>query len=353
MQTEDSSVSSAKTPVSAAGKPSAPLKQTSGEKPVSAGTFLAGSLAILIATIFWGVNIPVVKALVPDIMSANSITVCRLVGGAALFWLASVFVKTQKIDRPDWWRLIVGGAVGLFCFIWLLNLSMKYANPIDVSIIMTLPPAFVILIGVIFQGRRPSLIEYLGVVAAFAGAVVVIVGQGSGAKGSDNLLGELIAVASTLCYSVYLVITEGPSHKYSPVSMLRWTFLFASVPALFLLGSFRDNTILHSATATPWIEIGFIVLCPSFLAYFLLSGALKRIGSELVSLYQYLLPVFATIAAVLMGLDKLKAIQVAAMGIIIVGMVLTNIGKRRRVRKAQASATGSEAPAGSDAGSSK
>lgn len=299
----------------------------------SAGQFITGSLFILIATIFWGVNIPVVKALVPHWMTANAITVCRLLGGAALFWIASIFTKTQKIASDDWWRLIVGGGIGLFCFIWLLNMSMKYANPIDVSIIMTLPPAFVILIGVIFQHNRPSAEEYLGVVISFIGAVVVIVCGKSGAKGSDNLLGDLIAVASTICYSVYLVITEKPSHTYRPVNMLRWTFLFASVPALLLLPSFKGMGIFETTTAVPWIEIGFIVLCPSFAAYFLLSGALKRIGSELVSLYQYLLPVFATIAAVLMGLDKLHWIQVAAMAIIIAGMVLTNIGKRKRSQK--------------------
>lgn len=295
--------------------------------------FLLGSGAILVATIFWGVNIPVVKALVPDWMSANSITVCRLIGGAVLFWIASIFIKNDKIDRADWWRIIVGGAVGLFCFIFLLNASMNYANPIDVSIIMTLPPAFVILIGVIFQGRRPSAVEYIGVAVAFAGAVIVILAGGSGKKGSDNLLGDLIALASTICYSVYLVITEKPSHKYHPVSMLRWTFLFASLPSLFLLGSFSHLGLLHAANAVPWVEIGFIVLGPSFLAYFFLSGALKRIGSELVSLYQYLLPVFATIAAVLMGLDKLHWIQILAMAIIVCGMVMTNVGKRRRVKK--------------------
>lgn len=88
--------------------------------------------------------------------------------------------------------------------------------------------------------------------------------------------------------------------------------------------------ILHTAEATPWIEIGFILLCPTFIAYFLVQPAIKNIGSELVSLYQYLLPAFATISAVLMGLDKLKWIQVLAMAIIIAGMVLTNIGKRRK-----------------------
>lgn len=296
------------------------------------GPFLAGSMAILIATIFWGVNIPAVKALVPEWMPANAVTVCRVMGACILFWMASIFVKTEKIAKDDWWRLIVGGGVGLFCFIFLLNLSMKFANPIDVSIIMTLPPAFVILIGVIFLHRRPSLLEYIGVVVAFAGAVVVIVSGNKGAHGSDNLLGDLIALASTLCYSVYLIITEKPSHTYRPVTMLRWVFLFASIPAIFCLGSMRDMGLMH-AGAGPWLWIIFIVLCPSFLAYFLLSGALKRIGSELVSIYQYLIPVFATIASVIMGLDKLHWIQVVAMAIIIFGMVLTNQGKRRRLTR--------------------
>ena len=37
-------------------------------------------------------------------------------------------------------------------------------------------------------------------------------------------------------------------------------------------------------------------------------------------------------AAVLMGLDRLKWVQVAAMVIIVAGMVLTNAGKRRRAK---------------------
>lgn len=319
-----------------------PSTTSSFQRP-TAGAFILGSTFILIATIFWGVNIPVVKALIPKFMTADSITVCRLIGGAALFWIASIFVKTEKIARQDWWRLIVGGAVGLFAFIYLLNLSMKYADPIDVSIIMTLPPAFVILIGVIFQHRRPGALEYVGLAIGFIGAFVVIVyGKGSDAKGSDELLGDLIALASTLCYSLYLVITERPSHTYHPVSMLRWTFLFASVPALFLLGSFSNIGLFNTSSAIPWVEIGFIILGPSFLAYFFLSGALKRIGSELVSLYQYLLPVFATIAAVLMGLGHVKWIQVIAMLLIIAGMALTNVGKRRRTKSIESKTISSD-----------
>lgn len=293
--------------------------------------FLIGNGCILLATIFWGVNVSVTKALIPDWMTSEGISAVRLIGGCLLFWAASLFMKCGRIDRHDWLRLILGGGVGLFAFIYLFVLSLRYGNPIDISIIMTLPPVFVILMGVIFEHRRPSLIEYAGVVVSFVGAAIVILDSGNAKAGSDNLLGDILAVASTICYAFYLVILERPSHTYRPVTMLRWVFLFAAIPALLLIPGMQDMPILHSADATPWMEIAFILFCPTFIAYFLVQPGIRSIGSELVSLYQYLLPVFATISAVLMGLDHLRWMQVVAMGIIIVGMVLTNIGKKRRV----------------------
>lgn len=296
----------------------------------SVGAFLTGNGFMLLAAIFWGVNVTVTKALIPEWMTADGIVAVRLIGGCILFWIASLFLKTDPIAKHDWIKLGLGGLIGLFSFIYLFVTSLRYANPIDISIIMTLPPVFVILIGVLFQHRRPALLEYVGVVLSFVGAVIVIVGGQGGENGSDNLLGDLLAVASTICYAFYLVILEGPSHTYRPVNMLRWVFLFAAIPALLLIPGMQTMPILHAEVASPWVEIGFILLGPTFLAYFLVQPAIKDIGSELVSLYQYLLPVFAAISAVIMGIDRLKWIQVIAMVIIIGGMALTNVGKRRR-----------------------
>ncbi|MBP3303521.1 MAG: hypothetical protein J6L68_01560 [Muribaculaceae bacterium] len=44
-----------------------------------------------------------------------------------------------------------------------------------------------------------------------------------------------------------------------------------------------------------------------------------------------MIPVFATVSAVMMGIDRLKWIQVVAMGVIIIGMAITNFDKRKRV----------------------
>lgn len=298
----------------------------------STSPLLLGNLFIFLATVFFGVNIPVVKILIPHWMTSMDVTVVRIVGGCVLIWLASLFMKSDRIERHDYLRIILGGALGLFMFMFLFNKALAYGDPIDVSIIMTFPPVFVILIGIIFQHKRTSWLEIGGVVVGFIGAFLVIVTQHAGEKGTDNILGDLLALASTLCYAFYLVILEGPTHRYRPIPLLRWVFLAAAVPALCLLHTFPEAPIFHTSYWLPWACIAFVLICPTFLSYFLVNPAIKLIGSELVSMYQYLVPVVAAIASVLMGISKLHWIQVLAMVIIVIGMLMTNRAKHRAAK---------------------
>lgn len=306
------------------------MEKKDGLAEPDGGGLLRGNLMIFVATLFFGVNIPVAKMLIPQWMTAMDLTVFRIGGGCILMWLASLFVKTEPIKRGDWWPIVLGGAIGLSSFLILFNEALRYGNPIDVSIIMTLPPVFVMLIGVVFRHQHISRLEITGVAVAFAGAFAVIISGHDGEQGGDRLLGDILALASTLCYSFYLVIIEKPSKSYRPVTMLRWVFLFAFVPVLVLLPAFPHAEIFHhSNNVRPWLLIAFVVAGPTFLAYFLISPATKLIGSELVSIYQYLVPVVATVASVAMHLASLHWVQVVAMAVIISGMAMTTLAKHR------------------------
>ncbi len=295
--------------------------------------YIKGNTFILIATIFFGANIPVVKFLIPEWMSSTDVTLVRLAGGCLMMWLASVFIKTSPIARGDMKRIAFGGGLGVFAFMYLFNLSLKYGDPIDISIIMTLPPVMIFVYDFIFRHQRRSAGEYFGVVLGLLGAALVILLQrGSGAATHHNLTGDLLALASAACYSFYLIVIEKTSHKYRPVSYLRWVFLFACIPALVLVPGFVHAPILASGAAAEWGYVAFIVLCPTFLSYILISPATKLIGS-VVSIYQYLVPVFATIGSVMMHLAHLHIVQAVAMAAIIAGMLITEIAKRRRNRQ--------------------
>ena len=71
------------------------------------GGLFRGNLMIFVATLFFGINIPVAKMLIPQWMTAMDLTVFRVVGGCVLMWLASLFVKTASIKRGDWLPVVL------------------------------------------------------------------------------------------------------------------------------------------------------------------------------------------------------------------------------------------------------
>ena len=295
-------------------------------------SMLLGNLCIFVATMFFAINIPVVKILIPEWMNADQVTLVRLAGGGALFWIVSMFVKRGNIERSDFLRIFLGGGISLFAFIYLLNMALKYGNPIDVSIIMTLPPMYMIAYKAVFRHVRPHLLEVVGMVVAFAGAVIVIVSGQESRHASNPLLGDVIAVVCGLAYMIYLLILEKPTHKYHPVPMLRWVFLGAMIPGLFICWSFPQAPIFHTSDVgfMPWFWVCFLAVGPSFLAYLLVNPAVEMIGSEMVSVYQYFMPVATTVVAVVLGEAVLEWQEVVAMVVIIAGMLLTNKGSRQR-----------------------
>lgn len=314
-------------------------KQTSGVKltenksPMS--RMILGNAYILGAILLFATNIPVVKIMIPQWMDANGVTVVRIIGGAILFWIASLFVKKDLIEKADFLKIFLGGGVTVFFFAYLLNIALKYGNPIDVSIIMTLPPIYVIIYQIIFKHMKPSWLEVVGMLIAFAGAIIVIASGHETKHAPNPLLGDFFAILCGLSYMAYLLILEKPTHKYRPIPMLKWVFLGACIPCVLICcWKVGDAPILHAdAGFMPWFWVGFLALGPSFLAYLFVNPAIKMIGSELVAIYQYFMPVATTIISVFLGEAKFQWIEGLAIAVIIVGMFLTDYGNHRHKQK--------------------
>lgn len=292
--------------------------------------FLLGNLFMIFDMLIFGMNYPVQKLLIPEWMSAVGVSSSRILGGAALFWIASIFVKRQKMAAHDWGVLVAGGAC-VFGFMWFYALALQYGSVISVSLVMSCQPVLIILINAMFYRFRVTTMEVVGVVIALTGAVLVALvdGKHHSAHASDPLLGDLFAFGASVCYATYICITRKVSQKYSPVNINRWLFLFASVPAAFFIGDIVHAHVWHATTVAPYLYVAFVVVLASFVAYFLVPPSIKDIGDDLVGIYGYTLPVFAAVISIIMGVDHLRWQQPILFAVIILGVVLITIAKRK------------------------
>lgn len=300
-------------------------------------SIILGNLLALSAAICWGFNEPANKALIPGWVTAPGVALTRIFGAAAIIWLISLFMRNGRIDRGDK-KLLWFSALCMLGFVYVFSLAFNTASPIDIAIILTFQPMLVVAIHAIFKHEKVSLLQLTGMSIALGGALLVILAGGKFESG--RFIGNVFAMICAVSYAAYLVIIEGPSKKYSTVNLMRWIFLYAAVLSLPLIFTTGHIRLIETPEWRPALILAFIVLFPTVYCYLVTPPAIRMIGSELLSVYQYLVPVIATIVSLWLKLDSFHWYQPVSFVIIVAGVVLANYAKARR--KGGTASTGGE-----------
>ena len=111
---------------------------------------------------------------------------------------------------------------------------------------------------------------------------------------------------------------------------MKWLFVIS------LLGSapmgLRDmmRTEWSTFDATFYGQLAFVVVGATFVAYLLLLFAQRGLRPTVVSIYNYGIPVIASMLAVMMGQDQLTLTKVASAILILLGVFMVTRSKSRQ-----------------------
>lgn len=292
-----------------------------------------GHIAIFMVNIMFGLNTPIAKSLMPEWISPMGLTSLRMAFGAFAFWIASIFFVNEKVAKKDMLILFIGALLGTIVNQYLFIVGLNKTSPIDASMILTLNPVIVMIISAIILKEPISLKKTGGVVIGGIGALLIILNSKyiSADGTSSSLTGNLQILLSTASYATYLVITRPISQRYSAVTLMKWMFLFATFIALPL--GFNDITeakvFSDAYSIPPLMRLAFVLIGATFIAYFLIPMALKRIRPTTVSTYNYLQPLITCLVAITMGQDTLTWDKPVAALLIFSGVYLVTLSKSR------------------------
>ena len=288
-----------------------------------------GHLAVLTVYIIFGINPNCSKAVVPEYITPEAYTALRLVVGAAGFWIISLFTPHEKVAKRDMW-MIVFGAVSLYGTLWAFAEAMRYISPTYVSLISAMSPLVVMLMAALFLKEPITTRKAMGVFFGIAGALMMILFSLHGDAHYSNI-GAILCFVNILFYATYLLITRAISPKYSPVTMMKWMFLFSAVLSLPLaIPTVKESPILMgSAPAMAYVNMGIVALFATVLAYYLLPVALRHIRPTTVSMYSNLQPIITAALAIAVGQDVFTWNKPIALLLVIFGVFLVTTSRAK------------------------
>ena len=289
---------------------------------------IKGHFAVIVANIFFGLNVPLTKELMTCWLTPTEYILTRVGLATAMFWLVGLFRPKESVTRSDILLLSVGGLFGVIGAQYLVAVSLDYTSPLYFSLMSAMSPMIVMWLALFFLHEPVSSQKIIGVVIGIAGAGVLLLNADTG---GGNLMGVFIAFASVTSYAIYLIIIRSVATKYSPLTQMKWTYLSASIALvpIAIVGLPEQSEIFRVATWVQYCEMGFIVMFATVTAFMLIPFGLKYLRPTTVSVYINLQPVVAASVAIILGQDNFSWEKPVAGLLVILGayIVTTSRGK--------------------------
>ncbi len=291
----------------------------------------AGHAACFVAYAIFGLNIIICKDLTSShIISPMGLFCIRSVCAGSLFWLISLFLPKEKVDRKDYVRIFIASMLGFFlCQISFL-IAIPEVTPMTSSIVSSLSPIYTMFIAAVAIKEPITVKKAGGVLISFVGIMILIFNSMHSAGATENSLrGILLMIVNGLSFALYLGIFKPLISKYSVCTFMKWIFLFSTLVSVPVSAGEIVSLEWSAVPGKLIAELGYLVFFATFVSYYLIPFGQQRLRPTLVSMYAYIQPIIATGISICIGMDTLTWQKILSAVMVFAGVIIVSRSKSR------------------------
>lgn len=282
----------------------------------------AGTLYVVLAALFWGLSGGIGGILMADGWGAFVVSLYR--GGIGL-----LFVLTWLALRPGgsglatgrlWaWSAVAGvGVAGNFSFYFV---SIEEGSVAVAATLMYSAPVFVYLVSFVVGLERPTTLK-LGAIAVVMIGIVLLTRLYDTGAGGVTLIGVGAGLLAGLSYTLFIFGFKYAAPHGSPQAIL--TIAFAVLTVVLIGPGDADQTVAV-LRAPSWPLFAALGVLGAGVSFFLYIVGLDRTTPAVASIVAMIEPVTASLFGVVVLDERLRALQILGMGLILVTVTALSV----------------------------
>ena len=294
-------------------------------------------LALVCMVAIWGTNYSVMKVAFEE-MPQQPFNALRMALAAVVFALAITMILRrakggathprilfthEPLTRNDILAMAGLGIVGHFGYQLCFAGGIARTSVANSSLIIGATPVLVAMLGAGLGRERVSAMHWAGAAVSATG-IWVVVGAGA-ALGGDHVTGDLLVLASVVCWTIYTVGASSLLKRHSPLFVTGFSMAIGAALYMSVTLPQMGRVNWDGVSAWTWWALVFSSLLALCLSYLIWYGAVQKIGMARTSVYSNLVPVAAmTVATVWLG-EPLTGRKLLGAALVLGGVALTRI----------------------------
>ncbi len=279
---------------------------------------------MILSAFFWSGAFIAGKLSVPFI-PAFTLTFLRFfIATFILYFVVKSKDKSNyKLTKKDVPIFLFTGIIGMFGYHIFFFTALKYTTAINSSLIGATNPIVTTILCIIFLKDKISFKRAIGITLSFLGVFLTITNANlSTMRNLDLNKGDLLMLMAVCMWAAYSVFSKRVMHKFSPLILTFYSFLFCTVFLIPFVMYERPWIFIGQVPYYSFLAIAYMSIFASVIGYLVQQMSIKQIGPSKTSIFINLVPIFSIILSVTILKESISTIKILTTLLIITGVYI-------------------------------
>ena len=279
---------------------------------------------MVLSTFFWAGAFIAGKLSVPFI-PAFTLTFLRFfIATIILYFVVKSKDKSNyKLTKKDVPIFLFTGIIGMFGYHIFFFTALKYTTAINSSLIGATNPIITTILCIIFLKDKITYKRAIGITLSFLGVFLTITNANLSTMHSLSInKGDLIMLLAVCMWAAYSVFSKKVMHKFSPLILTFYSFLFCTAFLIPFVIYERPWTFISQVPYYSFLAVAYMSIFASVIGYLVQQMSIKQIGPSKTSIFINLVPIFSIILSVIILKESMSAVKISTTLLIITGVYI-------------------------------
>lgn len=280
-------------------------------------------IILVVLALTWGSSFILMKRGL-DVYSSGEVAALRIF--IAFLFLSPLIVRHVKRPLLKHWKGFLGmGVLGNLIPAFLFTKAETGISSSLTGMLNSLTPLFTLLLGVMLFKTKTRLINAIGIIVGFIGAIGLLT-VGRSEEMDNNLLFGLFVVMATICYAFSVNIIKKDLGEVNSVTATVWAMMFIGPLAGIYLFCFTGFTRKLAENPLAINSLGYVSVLAIFgtaLSVIIFNVLIRNTNALFASSVTYLIPVVAMCWGLFDG-ENVQMLHFVWIGFILLGVYLVN-----------------------------
>ncbi|GIT88666.1 MULTISPECIES: DMT family transporter [Roseobacter] len=288
---------------------------------------LTTTTKIVMAMLLWALCFPLITAGLQYSPHLTFATLRAVLAGVALVLIAIFLRRPIPHGRRTWLTLcVVGVGATSLGFVGMFH-AAEFVSPGLATVVANAQPLLAAMLGVAWLGERLAKVGWGGLLIGFAGILVIALPQLANEVQDGTAIGFAYIVLAAVGVTISNVAIKSIAGEVDGLFAMGFQMLIGSVPLAVAALLLEDQSAIQWTSVFVVSLLG-LALFGSALVYWLWFSVLEVVELNRAIVFSFLVPIFGlTIGALFFG-ERLSAVQLFGILLVIVGISFVNLKGR-------------------------